>query len=113
MLQENSKINGFCYQQNTHFSQAIQCSRETFWGEVRNTSNQWKIDSRRAILEAVESNDLKAIEAWTKEVEYQKFLGRKRSMKNETARQKFFQKTDAERLMAFAQDSIHLQLSRI
>ncbi len=104
MLQENSKINGFCYQQNTHFSQAIQCSRETFWGEVRNTSNQWKIDSRRAILEAVESNDLKAIEAWTNEVEYQKFLGRKRSMKNETARQKFFQKTDAERLMAFAQE---------
>ena len=95
---------GFCYQENTHFSQAVLCSREKFWGSVRNTSNQWKIDSRRDILDAVERHDEKGIKRWLKNTEYQKFLAKKRGMKKLSARQKFFEKSDEERLLAFAQE---------
>jgi hypothetical protein len=95
---------GFCYQQNTHFSQATKCGREEFWGSVRNTSNQWKIDSRRDILDVVERHDEKGIKRWLKNTDYQKFLAKKRSLKKLSARQKFFEKSDEERLLAFAQE---------
>jgi len=95
---------GFCYQENTHFSQAVACSREKFWESVRSTSTAWKIDSRRNILEAVERHDAETIDRWLKQTDYQKFLDKKRSMKKETARQKFFTKNDEERLLAFAQE---------
>jgi hypothetical protein len=72
---------GFCYQENTHFSQAVACSREKFWASVRSTSTVWKIDSRREILEAVERGDAKAIGKWLKQTDYQKFLAKKRGMK--------------------------------
>ena len=95
---------GFCYQQNTHFSQAVSCSREEFWGSVRNTSNQWKIDSRRDILDVVERHDEKGIKRWLKNTDYQKFLAKKRDLKKLSVRQKFFEKSDEERLQAFAQE---------
>ena len=95
---------GFCYQQNTHFSQAVSCSREEFWGSVRNTSNQWKIDSRRDILDVVERHDEKGIKRWLKNTDYQKFLTKKRDLKKLSVRQKFFEKSDEERLQAFAQE---------
>jgi len=95
---------GFCYQENTHFSQAVTCSREKFWESVRSTSTVWKIDSRREILEAVEQHDAKVIGKWLKQTDYGKFLAKKRCMKKEAARQKFFAKSDEERLLAFAQE---------
>ena len=95
---------GFCYQENTHFSQAAPCSREKFWESVRNTSNQWKIDSRRDILDVVERHDAEGIARWLKNEEYQKFLAKKRGLKKLSARQKFFEKSDEERLLAFAQE---------
>ena len=97
-------MKGFCYQENTHFSQAVSCSREEFWESVRNTSNQWKIDSRRAILAAVENQDEATIAKWLKNEDYQKFLAKKRRLKKLSARQKFFAKSDEERLLAFAQE---------
>ena len=78
---------GFCYQENTHFSQAAPCSREKFWESVRNTSNQWKIDSRRDILDVVERHDAEGIARWLKNEEYQKFLAKKRGLKKLSARQ--------------------------
>ena len=95
---------GFCYQENTHFSQAAPCSREKFWESVRSTSTAWKIDSRRKILEAVERHDAKVIGKWLKQTDYGKFLAKKRGLKKEAARQKFFAKSDEERLLAFAQE---------
>ena len=95
---------GFCYQENTHFSQAVKCSREKFWDSVRNTSTAWKIDSRREILEAVEKHDEKVIKKWLKNEDYGKFLAKKRGLKKLSARQKFFEKSDEERLLAFAQE---------
>lgn len=94
----------FTYQQNTHFSQAVSCGREEFWQSVRNAQNQWRIDSRRAILEAVEKHDGEAIGRWLKQTDYEKFLAKKRAMKKDAARQRFFQKSDEERLLAFAQE---------
>jgi len=94
----------FCYQENTHFSQAAQCSRENFWGEIKKSSTRWKIESRRSILEAVQKNDEAAIKKWLENEDYQKFLAKKREMKKLTARQKFFEKSDEERLLAFAQE---------
>ena len=97
-------MQGFCYQENTHFSQAAQCSREKFWASVRSTSTAWKIDSRRDILDVVERHDAEGVKRWLKHVDYQKFLAKKRGMKKLSARQKFFEKTDEERLLAFAQE---------
>ena len=97
-------MQGFCYQENTHFSQAAQCSREKFWEEIRKTSTAWKIDSRREILEAVEKHDKKVIKKWLKNEDYGKFLAKKRGLKKLSARQKFFEKSDEERLLAFAQE---------
>ncbi len=97
-------MKGFCYQANTHFSQATKCGREEFWGGVRNTSTAWKIDSRREILEAVEKHDKKVINKWLKNEDYGKFLAKKRGLKKLSARQKFFEKSDEERLLAFAQE---------
>ena len=95
---------GFCYQENTHFSQAVRCSREKFWDSVRNTSTAWKIDSRREILEAVEQHNSEVTGKWLKNEDYGKFLAKKRGLKKLSARQKFFEKSDEERLLAFAQE---------
>ena len=95
---------GFCYQENTHFSQAVRCSREKFWDSVRNASTAWKIDSRREILEAVEQHNSEVTGKWLKNEDYGKFLAKKRGLKKLSARQKFFEKTDEERLLAFAQE---------
>ncbi len=97
-------MKGFCYQENTHFSQAVTCSREKFWGSIRNASNQWKIDSRRDILDVVERHDAKGIKRWLKNEDYRKFLAKKRNLKKDSARQKFFEKSDEEKLLAFAQE---------
>ena len=94
----------FTYQENTHFSQAVRCGREKFWESVRNTSTAWKIDSRREILEAVEKHDSEVIDKWLKNEDYGKFLAKKRGLKKLAARQKFFEKSDEERLLAFAQE---------
>ena len=94
----------FCYQENTHFSQALPCKKEVFWEQVKNTSNQWKIDSRRDILDVVERHDEEGIARWQNNSEYQKFLAKKRDMKKLAARQKFFEKSDEEKLLAFAQE---------
>ena len=94
----------FTYQENTHFSQAVRCGREKFWESVRSTSTAWKIDSRRDILDVVERHDAEGIKRWLKNEDYGKFLAKKRGLKKLSARQKFFEKSDEERLLAFAQE---------
>ena len=95
---------GFCYQENTHFSQAVSCGREEFWKSVRNAQNQWKIDSRRDILDVVERHDEDGIKRWLNSSDYGKFLAKKRALKKAAVRQKFFEKSDEERLLAYAQE---------
>ncbi len=94
----------FCYQENTHFSQALPCNREEFWREVCKPNTAWRIDARRAILEAVGVPDIAAIERWKNNADYQKFLLKKQGLKKEAARKAWEAKTDAEKLLAFAQE---------
>ncbi len=97
----------FCYQENTHFSQALPCSKEVFWEMVRKPSTAWRVDARRAILAAVEASKkegVAAIQTWLNNADYQKFLLKKQGMKKEAARKAWAEKTDAERLLAFAQE---------
>ena len=92
------------FQENTHFSQALPCTKEEFWKQVRKSSTAWKIDSRREILEAVERHDSKVIGKWLKNEDYQKFLLKKQKAKKKAAKEAWAKKSDAEKLLAFAQE---------
>ena len=79
-----------CYQENTHFSQALPCTREEFWEQVRKPSTAWRIDARRAILAAVEaskSQGTAAIQTWLQNADYQKFLLKKQGLKRQAAKE--------------------------
>ena len=96
-----------CYQENTHFSQALPCTREEFWEQVRKSSTAWKIDARRAILAAVEASKTQgaaALHTWLQNADYQKFLLKKQNLKKKSAKEAWAKKTDAEKLLAFAQE---------
>ena len=95
------------FQENTHFSQALPCKREEFWEQVRKTSTRWRVDARRSILAAVEAartEGTAAIQTWLNNGEYQKFLIKKQGLKKKTAKEAWAKKTDAEKLLAFAQE---------
>ena len=95
------------FQENTHFSQALPCSSEEFWEQVRKTSTRWRVDARRAILAAVEAAKTEgtaAIQTWLNNGEFQKFLIKKQGLKKKTAKEAWAKKTDAEKLLAFAQE---------
>ena len=97
----------FTFQENTHFSQALPCTREEFWEQVRKPSTAWRIDARRAILAAVEASKMQgaaAIHTWLQNSDYQKFLVKKQGMKRKAAKEAWERKTDAEKLLAFAQE---------
>ena len=97
----------FTFQENTHFSQALPCTREEFWEQVRKPSTAWRIDARRAILAAVEASKTQgaaAIHTWLQNSDYQKFLVKKQGMKRKAAKEAWAKKTDGEKLLAFAQE---------
>ena len=97
----------FSYQENTHFSQALPCSKEVFWEEVRKPSTAWRIDARRAILAAVDASKtqgVSALQTWLDNADYQKFLLKKQNLKKKAAKEAWAAKTDAEKLLAFAQE---------
>ena len=95
------------FQENTHFSQALPCTREEFWEQVKKPSTRWRIDMRRAILAAVEASKTQgavALHNLLQNSEYQKFLLKKQRMKKKAAKEAWEKKTDAEKLLAFAQE---------
>ena len=95
------------FQENTHFSQALPCTREEFWEQVKKPSTWWRVDARRAILAAVEASKTQgtaAIQTWLDNAEFQKFLVKKQGLKKKAAREAWEKKTDAEKLLAFAQE---------
>ena len=100
-------MGGFCYQENTHFSQALPCTKEEFWEQVRKPNTAWRIDARRAIIEAVDASKTQgvaALQSWLNNTDYQKFLLKKQKMKKKAAIEAWAAKSDAEKLLAFAQD---------
>ena len=97
----------FTFQENTHFSQALPCQKEVFWEMVRKQTTAWRIDTRRAIVAAVEASATQgaaALHNWLQNSEYQKFMLKKQNLKKESTRRKWMEKSDAERLLAFAQE---------
>ena len=95
------------FQENTHFSQALPCTREEFWEQVRKPNTTWRIDARRAILAAVEASKTQgaaALHTWLNNADYQKFLVKKQGMKKKAAKEAWEKKSDAEKLLAFAQE---------
>ena len=95
------------FQENTHFSQALPCTREGFWEQVKKPTTRWRIDMRRAILAAVEASRTQgaaALHTLLHNSEYQKFLLKKQGLKKEAAKEAWAKKTDAEKLLAFAQE---------
>ncbi|SEN04536.1 hypothetical protein SAMN04487902_106123 [Prevotella sp. ne3005] len=95
------------FQENTHFSQALPCTKEEFWAQVRKSSTGWRIDARRAILAAVEASKtlgVAALQTWLDNADYQKFLLKKQNLKKKTAKEAWAKKTDADKLLAFAQE---------
>ena len=95
------------FQENTHFSQALPCTKEEFWAQVRKPNTAWRIDARRAIIAAVEASKTQgvaAIQTWLNNADYQKFLLKKQNLKREAAKKAWEDKSDAEKLLAFAQE---------
>ena len=98
---------GFCYQENTHFSQALPCTKEEFWEQVKKSNTTWRIDARRAIIAAVDASKTQgaaALHTWLNNTDYQKFALKKQNMKKESARKAWAAKSDGEKLLAFAQE---------
>ena len=97
----------FTFQENTHFSQALPCTKEVFWEQVKKPNTAWRIDARRAILAAVDASKTQgvaAIQTWLNNADYQKFLLKKQNLKKESAKKAWAAKSDAEKLLAFAQE---------
>ena len=97
----------FTFQENTHFSQALPCTKEVFWEQVKKPNTAWRIDARRAILAAVDASKTQgvaAIQTWLNNADYQKFLLKKQNLKKESAKKAWEKKSDAEKLLAFAQE---------
>ena len=97
----------FTFQENTHFSQALPCTKEAFWEQVRKQTTAWRINARRAILAAVEASKTEgapALQSWLSSSEYQKFDLKRQNLKKKSAKEAWAKKTDAEKLKAYAQD---------
>ena len=97
----------FAYQVNTHFSQALPCSKEAFWEQVRKQTTAWNIDARRAILAAVEASETEgvaAIQSWLSSSGFQQFDLKRQNAKKPSNREAWAMKTEAEKLKAYAQD---------
>ena len=95
------------FQENTHFSQALPCTREEFWEQVKKPTTRWRIDMRRAIIAAVEASKTQgavALHNLLQNSEYQKFLIKKQGLKKKAAKEAWEKKSDAEKLLAFAQE---------
>jgi hypothetical protein len=97
----------FTYQENTHFSQALPCTKEVFWEQVKKPNTAWRIDARRAILAAVDASKTQgvaALQTWLNNADYQKFLLKKQNLKKKSAKEAWEKKSDGEKLLAFAQE---------
>ena len=97
----------FTFQENTHFSQALPCTKEAFWEQVKKQTTAWRINARRAILAAVEASKTEgapALQSWLSSSEYQKFDLKRQNLKKKSTKEAWTKKTDAEKLKAYAQD---------
>ena len=96
---------GFCYQKNTKSLFVAECGKKDFWREIRKASTAFNIDTRRAILRAVEAKDEEAMQKWAEHTDYQKFMLKTlRDLKTKTGKEKWQHKPLDKKLLAWADD---------
>ena len=95
----------FCYQKDTKSLFAVECGKRDFWREIRKSSTAFNIDTRRAILRAIETQDEAAMQKWAEHTDYQKFMLRTlRGLKTKTGKEKWQKKPLDKKLLAWADD---------
>jgi len=95
----------FTYQKDTKSLFVAECGKKDFWREIRKASTAFNIDTRRAILRAVEAKDEEAMQKWAEHTDYQKFMLKTlRDLKTKTGKEKWQQKPLEKKLLAWADD---------
>ena len=96
---------GFCYQKDTKSLFAVECGKKDFWREIRKSSTAFNIDTRRAILHAIDAQDEAELQKWATHTDYQKFaLKTLRSLKTKAGKEKWQKKPLDKKLLAWADD---------
>ena len=95
----------FTYQKDTKSLFVAECGKKDFWREIRKSSTTFNIDTRRAILHAVEANDEEAMQKWAEHTDFQKFMLKTiRDLKTKTGKEKWQKKPLDKKLLAWAED---------
>ena len=95
----------FTYQKDTKSLFVAECGKKDFWREIRKSSTTFNIDTRRAILHAVETNDEEAMQKWAEHTDFQKFMLKTiRDLKTKTGKEKWQKKPLDKKLLAWAED---------
>ena len=93
------------YQKDTKSLFVAECGKKDFWREIRKSSTAFNIDTRRAILRAVDAKDEEAMQQWAGHTDYQKFMLRTlRSLKTKAGKEKWQKKPLDKKLLAWADD---------
>ncbi len=96
---------GFCYQKDTKSLFAVECGKKDFWREIRKSSTAFNIDTRRAILHAIDAQDEAELQKWAAHTDYQKFALRTlRELKTKAGKEKWQNKPLDKKLLAWADD---------
>ena len=96
---------GFCYQKDTKSLFAVECGKKDFWREIRKSSTAFNIDTRRAILHAIDAQDEAELQKWAAHTDYQKFvLKTLRSLKTKAGKENWQKKPLDKKLLAWADD---------
>ena len=95
----------FTYQKDTKSLFVAECGKKDFWREIRKSSTAFNVDTRRAILHAVEANDEEAMQKWAEHTDFQKFMLKTiRDLKTKTGKEKWQKKPLDKKLLAWAED---------
>ena len=95
----------FTYQKDTKSLFVAECGKKDFWREIRKASTAFNIDTRRAILRAVEAKDEEAMQKWAEHTDFQKFMLKTlRDLKTKAGKEKWQQKPLEKKLLAWADD---------
>ena len=95
----------FTYQKDTKSLFVAECGKKDFWREIRKSSTAFNIDTRRAILHAVEANDEEAMQKWAEHTDFQKYMLKTiRDLKTKTGKEKWQKKPLDKKLLAWAED---------
>ena len=95
----------FTYQKDTKSLFVAECGKKDFWREIRKSSTAFNIDTRRAILHAVEANDEETMQKWAEHTDFQKYMLKTiRELKTKTGKEKWQKKPLDKKLLAWAED---------